>query len=60
MLPPDLRDRFAGSFVADTSTMTPARAVSTLDDGGRVQAVSDPPGGIAACLRFPLGRGDRT
>ena len=26
MLPPDLRDRFAGSFVADTSTMTPARA----------------------------------
>ena len=23
--PPDLRDRFAGSFLADTSTMTPAR-----------------------------------
>lgn len=26
ILPPDLRDRFAGSFIADTSTMTPARA----------------------------------
>jgi len=35
-------------------------AVSTLHDGGQVQAVPDPPGGIAACLRFPLGRGDRT
>jgi Bacterial archaeo-eukaryotic release factor family 10 len=154
-LPPDLRDRFAGSFVADTSTMTPARAralaspiirnwveksgqqlvtrirqeppggraatglaaciiavrqhavdilampgqglvpgfacrrcgavgatavgcahagsaafavpdlieeiaVSTLHDGGQVQAVPDPPGGIAAYLRFPLSRRDRT
>jgi len=35
-------------------------AVSTLHDGGQVQAVSDPPGGIAAYLRFPFGRGDRT
>ncbi len=153
MLPPDLRDRFAGSFVADTSTLTPARAralaspiirnwveksgqqlvtrirqeppgglaatglaacltavrqhavhilampsqglvpgfacrrcsaigataadcahpgsaafavpdlieemaVSTLHDGGQVQAAPDPPGGIAACLRFPLRRGN--
>ena len=155
MLPPDLRDRFAGSFVADTSAMTPARAralaspiirnwveksgqqlvtrirqeppdglaatglaacltavrqhavhilampgqglvpgvacrqcgaigataagcahpgsaafavpdlieeiaVSTIHDGGQVRAVPDPPGGIAAWLRFPPGRGDRT
>ena len=155
ILPPDLRDRFAGSFVADTSTMTPARAralaspiitnwvekseqqlvtrirqeppgglaatglaacltavrqhavhilampglglvpgfacrqcgavgataagcahagsaafavpdlieemaVSTLHDGGQVQAVPDPPGGIAAYLRFPLSRRDGT
>jgi peptide subunit release factor 1 (eRF1) len=151
MLPSDLRDRFAGSFVADTSALTPARAralaspiirnwveksgrqlvtrirqeppgglaatgleacltavrqhavlilamsaqgvvpgfacrrcgavgataagcahpgsvafavpdlieeiaVSTLHDGGRVQAVPDPPGGIAAYLRFPPSR----
>ena len=155
ILPPDLRDRFVGSFVADTSTMTPARAralaspiitnwvekseqqlvtrirqeppgglaatglaacltavrqhavlilampglglvpgfacrqcgavgataagcahagsaafavpdlieeiaVSTLHDGGQVQAVPDPPGGIAAYLRFPLSRRDGT
>jgi len=155
ILPPDLRDRFIGSFVADTSTITPARvralavpiirnwverseqqlvtrirqeppgglaatglaacltatrqhavhilampcqglvpgfacrscgtvgatgtgcahpgsaaftvpdlieeiAVSTLHDGGQVQAVPDPPGGIAAYLRFPLSRGDST
>ncbi len=155
ILPPDLRGRFAGSFVADTSTMTPARvralaspivtnwveksgqqlvtrirqeppgglaatglaaclttvrqhavhilavpgqglvpgfacrqcgaigatavgcadagsaafavpdlieeiAVSTLHDGGQVQAVPDPPGGIAAHLRFPLSRRDGT
>jgi hypothetical protein len=155
ILPPDLRDRFAGSFVADTSGLTPAQvralaspiirnwvekseqqlvtrirqeppgglaatglaacltavrqhavdilampgkglvpgfacrrcgavgataagcahpgsaafavpdliqeiAVSTLHDGGQVQAVPDPPGGIAACLRFPLSRRDRT
>jgi hypothetical protein len=154
-LPPDLRDRFAGSFLADTSAMTPARvralaapiirdwvqksgqqlitrirqeppgglaatglaacltavrrravhtlavpaqgvvpgfacrrcgalgmtgtgcahgdsaafavpdlieeiAVSTLHDGGQVQAVPDPPGGIAAYLRFPLSRSDST
>jgi len=154
-LPPDLRDRFTGSFLADTSTMTPARvqalaapiirdwvqksgqqlitrirqeppgglaatglaacltavrrravhtlavpaqrvvpgfacrrcralgmtgtgcahgdsaafavpdlieeiAASTLHDGGQVQAVPDPPGGIAAYLRFPLSRSDST
>ncbi|MGD0935851.1 MAG: hypothetical protein ABR922_14930, partial [Streptosporangiaceae bacterium] len=155
LLPPDLRDRFAGSFLADTSAMTPARvrmladpivrdsveksgqqlvtrirqeppaglaatglaacltavrrhavhtlavpaqgvvpgfacrrcgalgmtgtgcahgdsaafavpdlieeiAASTLHDGGQVQAVPDPPGGIAAYLRFPLSRSGST
>jgi peptide chain release factor subunit 1 len=150
-LPPDVRDRFVGSFIADTSTLTPARvraladpiirtwvensgqqlvtrireeppgglaaigltaclaaagqhaihvlampgqalvpgfacrrcgalgvtgtgcahadsaavavpdlieeiAVSTIDNGGQVQAVPEPPGGIAAYLRFPVGR----
>ncbi len=35
-------------------------AVSTLHDGGQVQAVPDPPGGIAAYLRFPLSRRDGT
>jgi hypothetical protein len=29
-------------------------AAGTLHDGGQVQAVPDPPGGIAAYLRFPL------
>lgn len=33
-------------------------AVSTLHDGGQVQEVPDPPGGIAAYLRFPLSRSD--
>ena len=28
--------------------------VSALEDGAQVQAVVDPPGGIAARLRFPL------
>jgi len=31
-------------------------AVRTLHDGGQVEAVPDPPGGIAARLRFPVGR----
>jgi peptide chain release factor subunit 1 len=29
-------------------------AVATLDDGGQVDAVRDPPAGVAARLRFPL------
>jgi hypothetical protein len=29
-------------------------AVRTIGDGGQVVAVADPPGGIAAFLRFPL------
>ncbi|HYZ55769.1 MAG TPA: hypothetical protein VE733_20030 [Streptosporangiaceae bacterium] len=29
---------------------------ATLQDGGGVQAVHDPPGGIAAYLRLPLSR----
>jgi peptide subunit release factor 1 (eRF1) len=32
-------------------------AVRTLGDGGQVEAVSDPPGGVAARLRFPLAAG---
>lgn len=31
-------------------------AVATLDDGGEVAAVYDPPGDVAAWLRFPLAR----
>ena len=31
LLPPDLRDRFAGSLVVDTSTMTPARVRALAD-----------------------------
>jgi hypothetical protein len=31
-------------------------AVKTLGDGGLVEAVSDPPGGVAARLRFLLTR----
>ena len=29
-------------------------AVSTIRDGGHVEAVADPPGGVAALLRYPL------
>ena len=59
ILPPDLRDRFAGSFVADTSTMTPARARAPaspiirnwVEKSGK-QLVTrirpEPPGGLAA------------
>ena len=32
-------------------------AVKTLGAGGLVEAVSDPPGGVAARLRFPLAAG---
>ena len=59
MLPPDLRDRFAGSFVADTSTMTPARAralaspiIRNWVEKSEQQLVTrirqEPPGGLAA------------
>ena len=34
-------------------------AVKTLGDGGLVEAVSDPPGGVAARLRFPLTTGEQ-
>jgi len=33
--------------------------VNTIDDGAAVQAVSDPPGGVAARLRFALAAGAR-
>ena len=59
MLPPDLRDRFAGSFVADTSTMTPARARALaspiirnwVEKSGQqlvTRIRQEPPGGLAA------------
>ena len=59
LLPPDLRDRFAGSFVADTSTMTPARVRVLADpiirdwvEKSGQQLVTrirqEPPGGLAA------------
>jgi len=35
-------------------------AVKTLSDGGQVAAVSDPPGGVAARLRFPLAAGEQS
>ena len=35
-------------------------AVGTIHDGGQVQAVPDPPGGIAARLRFPVSHSDNT
>jgi len=35
-------------------------AVGTIHDGGQVQAVPDPPGGIAAWLRFPTSHRDNT
>ena len=35
-------------------------AVTTIHDGGQVQAVPDPPGGIAAYLRFPVRPTGRT
>ena len=31
-------------------------AAATLDDGGEVDTVRDPPGDVAARLRFPLAR----
>jgi len=59
LLPPDLRDRFAGSFVVDTSTMTPARVRALADpiirdwvekSGQRLvtRIRQEPPGGLAA------------
>lgn len=33
-------------------------AIKTMEDGGQVEAVPDPPGGIAARLRFPVATGD--
>ena len=59
MLPPDLRDRFAGSFVADTSTMTAARARALaspiirnwVEKSGQqlvTRIRQEPPGGLAA------------
>ena len=59
LLPPDLRDRFAGSFVVDTSTMTPARVRVLADpiirdwaEKSGQQLVTrirqEPPGGLAA------------
>jgi hypothetical protein len=59
ILPPDLRDRFAGSFIADTSTMTPARAralaspiITNWVEKSEQQLVTrirqEPPGGLAA------------
>ena len=58
-LPPDMRDRFAGSFLADTSTMTPARVRALADpiirdwvEKSGQQLVTrirqEPPGGLAA------------
>ena len=35
-------------------------AVGTIHDGGQVQAVPGPPGGIAAYLRFPLSHSAST
>ena len=35
-------------------------AVSAIRDGGQVQAVPGPTGGIAACLRFPLSHSAST
>jgi hypothetical protein len=35
-------------------------AVSTSYDSGQVQAVTDPPGGIAATLRIPVSTSGRT
>ncbi len=59
LLPPDLRDRFVGSFVVDTSTMTPARVRALADpiirdwaEKSGQQLVTrirqEPPGGLAA------------
>ncbi len=49
-----------GSAVFAVPDLIEEMAVSTVHDGGQVQAVPDPPGGIAAWLRFPLSRRDRT
>jgi hypothetical protein len=35
-------------------------AVRTLHAGGRAQAITGPPGGVAARLRFPISRGNRS
>jgi hypothetical protein len=59
LLPPDLRDRFIGSFVADTSTITPARVralavpiIRNWVERSEQQLVTrirqEPPGGLAA------------
>jgi hypothetical protein len=44
----------AGSAAFAVPDLIEEMAVSTLHDGGQIQAVPDPPGGIAAYLRFPL------
>ena len=50
----------AGSTAFAVPDLIEEIAVSTLHDGGQVQAVPDPPGGIAAYLPFPLSRRDGT
>jgi hypothetical protein len=42
--------------VIDVPDLVEELAVAVIADGGRAEAVADPPGGIAALLKFPLPR----
>jgi len=57
----EIRD--AGWVLADVRAvpdLVEEVAVSTIHDGGQVQAVPGPPGGIAATLRIPVSTSGRT
>ena len=45
-----------GAALGPVPDLIEEMAVRTLGDGGLVEAASDPPGGVAARLRFPLTR----
>jgi peptide subunit release factor 1 (eRF1) len=46
-----------GAALGPVPDLIEEMAVTTLGGGGLVEAVSDPPGGVAARLRFPLAAG---
>jgi peptide chain release factor subunit 1 len=46
-----------GAALGPVPDLIEEMAVTALGDGGQVEAVADPPGGVAARLRFPLAAG---
>lgn len=47
-----------GAALRPVADLVEEVVIKTMEDGGQVQAVPDPPDGIAARLRFPVDTGD--